>query len=412
MTAQRKSLHVEFKANGPEGSFEATFSRFNVVDFDGDVTLPGAFTAGAKARIAQFAHNWNVYTIGKGSIQADTDRAWMAGAFNLKTTAGRDHYESVKDAGELQEWSYGYDAPGARPPTAAEMKQWPGVKRVLPKLIVHEVSPVMLGAGIGTRTESIKGAKAAPMSDEAKRDEIQAAIAAANGGDIYGGPYVVATFDGYVIVRDDDGYARIDYAMSPDGVVTIGTTTAVEQTWVPKGSRRRAGSKARAVIAAIRTKQATLDPGTLATIAQIDFLADELDELVDTLMDTLGIPDPDEIMEGEPEEALRSDVESALGRDIDAATFRDHANRAALSGDRFVKRAGALVALRRKEGRVLSTANWTFLASHADTLDTQSTALRKLLADNAIAPKSADARLRRMRAALGEATTTRGYPIT
>jgi hypothetical protein len=403
---QRKALAVAFKADGPEGAFEATFSRFNVVDYDGDVTLPGAFTVGAKARIAQFAHNWNVYTIGKGVLQADAERCWMSGQFNLKTTAGRDHYESVKDAEELQEWSYGYDSPGARPPTPEELKRWPTAKRVLPKLIVHEVSPVMLGAGIGTGTDSIKAAfkaaKQVALSDEQKRDEIQAAIAAANGGEIYNGPYVVATFDQYVIVRDYETstYLRVNYTIDANNVVTIGESAEVEQTWVPKGRRGRIAGKARAVAARVKAMPG-IDPATIAVIAQVDLLADELDELVDTLMDTFDIPDPDEIAEGEPEEPMAA-----------ATTFRDHANRAARSEERFVSRAKALIALRQKEGRTFSQSNWDFLASHADTLETQLSSLRKLLEEHAPPPKSAAIRLRLMKARLGEAATRGGYAIT
>lgn len=163
--SERKSVSVSFKQGGPEGSFTATFARFGQVDLDGDVTLKGAFEIGAKARIAQFGHNWNAYTIGTATIGADSERAWVDGQFNLKTTAGRDHYEAVKDAGELQQFSYGYDAPGARPPTAEEIAKWPGVKRILPKLIVHEISPVMLGAG-ETRLESIKSAVIDELDDD------------------------------------------------------------------------------------------------------------------------------------------------------------------------------------------------------------------------------------------------------
>ena len=37
---------------GELGIFQAIFSRFNVIDKDGDVTLPGAFTDGQKVKIA------------------------------------------------------------------------------------------------------------------------------------------------------------------------------------------------------------------------------------------------------------------------------------------------------------------------------------------------------------------------
>ena len=135
-----------------EGAFRATFSTFNVLDHDRDVTLPGAFTVGAKTRIAQWGHNSGDYVIGKGIIGADETRAWVDGEFNLKTSRGRDTYESVKFNEDLQEWSYHYDI------LDHAFALFNGEEaRIVKKLAVHEVSPVLLGAGIDTRTDSIKG---------------------------------------------------------------------------------------------------------------------------------------------------------------------------------------------------------------------------------------------------------------
>ena len=59
--------------------------------------------------------------------------------------------------GDLQEWSYGFDIVKAKSGQFEERDV-----RFLEKLLVHEVSPVLLGAGIGTRTLSAKsGAKGA-----------------------------------------------------------------------------------------------------------------------------------------------------------------------------------------------------------------------------------------------------------
>lgn len=148
----RKSLAFEFKEDGDTpGSFRATFSRLQAIDHDYDVTLPGAFERGQKVRIAQWGHAWNLPIIGTGVIDADESTAWVDGRFNLNMTAGRDTYESVKDAGELQEWSYGFDILES---SDGDFEGQP--VRYLKKLKVHEVSPVMLGAGIGTHTDSIK----------------------------------------------------------------------------------------------------------------------------------------------------------------------------------------------------------------------------------------------------------------
>lgn len=144
---------IELKADGPPGSFRATFATLNVIDHDGDVTVPGAFKDGQSVRIAQWGHNWAGPAIGKGVIHADQERAWVDGQFFLGMPEAVSTYESVKGLGDLAEWSYGFDV------TQSEPGQFEGQSvRYLKGLQVHEVSPVMLGAGIGTGTDAIKSA--------------------------------------------------------------------------------------------------------------------------------------------------------------------------------------------------------------------------------------------------------------
>lgn len=136
-----------------EGSFKATFARLNVIDLDGDVTVPGAFTSGSPVKIAAWSHNWDALPVGKGVIYADDQSAWVEGLFNLNTASGRDHYEAVKFNGNDQEWSYGFEVK-ASSPGEFEGRQ----VRFLRSLDVFETSPVMRGAGIDTRTEYVKSA--------------------------------------------------------------------------------------------------------------------------------------------------------------------------------------------------------------------------------------------------------------
>lgn len=146
---------------GEEGSFRATFATLMAIDKDRDVTVPGAFQQGQKVKIAAWGHDWGALTVGKGQIFADEQTAWVQGQFNLATDAGREHYETVKFNGADQEWSYGF-----------EVQEWSLGEfegedvRFLRALNVFEVSPVMLGAGIGTRTDSIKAADAKPLASE------------------------------------------------------------------------------------------------------------------------------------------------------------------------------------------------------------------------------------------------------
>lgn len=172
MDKKRFGGPLEFKADGPPGSFVATFASLNVVDHDGDVTVPGAFKDGQAVRIAQFGHNWSAPPIGAGVIHADQERAWVEGQFFLGMPEAQSTYESVKGLGGLAEWSYGYDVLDAAP------GEFQGEQvRYLRGLEVHEVSPVMLGAGIGTRTETIKGsswgADGVPVGTEPEPDGLK-----------------------------------------------------------------------------------------------------------------------------------------------------------------------------------------------------------------------------------------------
>ena len=157
-----KSLRVEVK-DADAGEVTAVFATFNVKDSDWDVTLPGAFEEGAEALLSAYGHqSWSgALPVGKGTISSNGTEAVFTGNFFMDTTAGRDTFLTVKQTGALQEWSYGYD------PVKYSYGEHDGERvRFLEQLKVHEVSPVMLGAGVGTRTLAAKGAT--KFSDEAQ----------------------------------------------------------------------------------------------------------------------------------------------------------------------------------------------------------------------------------------------------
>lgn len=149
---------MQIKADGQPGEFRAVFSTLNVIDKDRDVTLPGAFKEGAAVRISYWGHRWQDLPVGRGVIHSDEKQAWVDGQFFLDTSAGKETYLTVKGLGDLQEWSYGYEIEDASFGKFQEQDV-----RFLRALDVPEVSPVMLGAGIDTYTESIKGAGTAPL---------------------------------------------------------------------------------------------------------------------------------------------------------------------------------------------------------------------------------------------------------
>lgn len=154
MQSKTKSLTGLKISDADKGLVTAVFSTFNVKDHDGDVTLPGAFVDGAEVRISAYNHtSWSgALPVGKATIHADEEKAWFEGQFFLDTQMGADTFEVIKNMGDLQEYSYGFDILEAEPGVHdGENVQF------LKAVKVHEVSPVLLGAGIGTRTLAVKG---------------------------------------------------------------------------------------------------------------------------------------------------------------------------------------------------------------------------------------------------------------
>ena len=143
---------LEFKEDADQtGQFRALFSRFNNIDKQGDITMPGAFEEGAPIKIAYWGHRWENLPVGRGEIHQDDEKAWVDGRFFLDTEAGLETYKTVKELGELAEWSYGFEVLDA-----AEDKVDGKKVRVLKKLKTFEVSPVFIGAGNNTQTLAIK----------------------------------------------------------------------------------------------------------------------------------------------------------------------------------------------------------------------------------------------------------------
>lgn len=151
---EHKALTAELpeaSESTPEGSVRAQFSVFNEVDHDNDVTIPGAFKNGQSVRMASYGHKLSELPVGKGNIFADDKRSVFNGRFFTNTTVGQDTYLTVKEMGDLQQWSYEYDV------LAHEFGTWKGQPvRFLKSLDVHGVTPVYLGAGSDTGTLDIK----------------------------------------------------------------------------------------------------------------------------------------------------------------------------------------------------------------------------------------------------------------
>ena len=150
------------------GIVTARFATMGVKDHDGDVTDLGAFGS-QDVRVSSFGHgSWmGELPVGKGVIYEKGEAALADLKFFMDTQTGREHFEVVKGLGDLGEWSYGFDILQEAAPDEDQREK--GIVRVLQKLLVHEVSPVLKGAGIGTGTLAVKAAERPPEAKKQHR---------------------------------------------------------------------------------------------------------------------------------------------------------------------------------------------------------------------------------------------------
>jgi hypothetical protein len=152
---------VILKEEGDVGTAEVVFATLGVVDKDGDIAFAADFQDGASAKVAPWGHDWGSLPTGGATIHVSSntglngeDEMIAKTRFLLKTDQGRNTYETLKglkDMGVNVEWSYGFDT--EREPFDMNGKLVQRMRSVK----VHEVSPVMIGAGVNTRTLAVKG---------------------------------------------------------------------------------------------------------------------------------------------------------------------------------------------------------------------------------------------------------------
>ena len=157
---------IRLKEVSEAGDVSADIATLNVKDHDGDVTLPGAFGK-QDVRIVG-GHNWDDILLGKGTItDEDGKKARFDGKFNLDDPKAKALHSKVMfdmQVGDpMIEWSYGYDVhEGGEKSGDFEDGQanfYQPLADGSPGLKVFEVSPVFLGAGIGTGTTAVKSRK-------------------------------------------------------------------------------------------------------------------------------------------------------------------------------------------------------------------------------------------------------------
>lgn len=150
--------------NADEGLVEAVFATLGVIDKDGDVITKGAVTTGDKVTISAYGHkSWEgALPVGHGVISEVGDEAIVSAKFFMDTEAGRDTFTTVKNlaAEGLGEWSFSLrDIESERGEVDGKSAN------IITAVKVHEVSPVLLGAGVDTRTLVTKGAKFSEQAD-------------------------------------------------------------------------------------------------------------------------------------------------------------------------------------------------------------------------------------------------------
>ena len=153
MEIERKTFRGEIKQLGDSGAFEAIIATLNVVDSDGDIILPGAFQDAVISVLP--AHDSRSVPLGKAQMEDRDDKAIAVGQYNLDIPAAKDWHNALKfdlkTPPVIQEWSFAFRI------LESSMETRDGEDiRILEKLDIMEVSPVLRGSGVGTGTLAAK----------------------------------------------------------------------------------------------------------------------------------------------------------------------------------------------------------------------------------------------------------------
>lgn len=168
-TTKHITAPATLKADGDEGVLSAVFSTFDIPDSDGDVVRASAFTDGQPVPMV-WAHDWTM-PIGRGVVKVEPERAVFKGKLWLDTDDGMQAYRKIKNAGDLQEYSWGFRILDAEPGEQGGMPV-----RFITKAEVFEVSPVLVGANRETYTLSLKSADLKRRLNREQMDRIIAVI--------------------------------------------------------------------------------------------------------------------------------------------------------------------------------------------------------------------------------------------
>lgn len=162
-----------------KGEVAAKIATLEVIDKDGDIIRRGSLPKASKAVMSRWGHDamFGERPVGKGSLIEKNGHLEFGGKMFLKTAEGRETFETLKEMGADQEWSFGFRVAGWENPGPDEKKL--GAWRIITKMepvssSQFEVSPVLAGAGVNTGTTAVKADTGA--FTEAQRAEIKAMV--------------------------------------------------------------------------------------------------------------------------------------------------------------------------------------------------------------------------------------------
>lgn len=141
------------EAPAREGMATFVIATLNKIDSDGDIVLPGAI--GRQTVPILPAHIWSHVPLGKAETYETGDKVLATAIFNMEVQAAREWHSALvfdlEHPPAKQEFSWGYQ------PTITTPSRLRGRNvRFLNEVQLHEISPVLQGASVGTHTVSAK----------------------------------------------------------------------------------------------------------------------------------------------------------------------------------------------------------------------------------------------------------------
>jgi len=238
---KRKSIGRVTIKDATAGEVSAVIATLDVVDHDGDVVLKGAVDDGAKVVISAYGHqSWDgELPVGVGTVKEIGSELVFDGRFFMQTPHGSATFETVKElsAEDLQEWSFSLEEVESERGTR-------GGKSVnlIKAVTIKEVSPVLRGAGINTRTLATKGIKALASDTRQALSDAGKEAFGADGSYVYLHDYdpdeSFAIFSRYSDTEPET-FARVSFEVTESGVALSDDATDVEPsvTFEPKGTK-------------------------------------------------------------------------------------------------------------------------------------------------------------------------------